>query len=222
MTLLKLLGLIVAIIFLIVFLNRIRTNCVMNLKEVYEKSKTGDVICFRSKDSSLIHEIISPFTHIGIVIETINGKKILEIHDTNDLKHVGIYNTGVNMYDLKHRLETYEGETYLCQLRSEIENYNIKNLLFKINELNKLKFNTNHKEHLMKKCMKKRICHVCFKPEPKKKLEYMFCSEFVGYILQELDVLDKDYDIACVLPGDFRFITQNGYKLFNNIIKIAI
>jgi hypothetical protein len=169
-TLFKLFGFLVAIIFLMIFLNRIQTNCVMNLKDVYKKSKTGDVICFRSKDSSLIHKIISPFTHIGIVIETINGKKILEIHDTNDLKHVGIFNTGVNMYDLKYRLKTYEGDTYLCQLISKIKHYNIQNLLFKIEELNKLKFNTDHKKHLIDKCMKKRICHTCFKPEKKKKI----------------------------------------------------
>jgi hypothetical protein len=212
---------IIAIIFLRVFLERIITDCEISVNKIESNVKTGDVICFRSNDYTFLHDLVSPFTHIGIVIETINGKKILEMHDTNDLKHMGIYNTGVNMYDLKYRIKTYEGDVYLSQLKTTVDKKKIKNLLSKIEFLNKLKFDTNHKEHLIKKCMIKRGCKKCFKPE-KKKLEYMFCSEFIGYILQELDVLEKEYDIACVLPGDFRFIIQNGNKLYKNIIKISL
>jgi hypothetical protein len=204
---------ILLVVYTIIILNRIHHTKILEIKKVYDMCKTGDIICFRSCNTSILYDIFSPFTHIGMILEK-NGKKyILEIDD-ND-------NIGVEFNDLLSRIKTYKGTLFLCQLEKIASPKNIEFFHSKLPTLIKdMKYNKDYRKHLMSNCFKKLF--FSFDNEITN-FKHMFCSEFVAYMLQELKILDTNHDITCTLPGDFRRLKDSktsGY-LYKNIIKVC-
>jgi hypothetical protein len=181
--------------------------------------KTGDIICFRACNVSILYDIFSPFTHIGMILEK-NGKKyILEIDD-NDEKYTNNL-SGVELNTLDSRIKMYKGTLFLCQLEKVVSQKNIKFFHSKLSTLTQdMKYNKHYRKHLMSNCFKKLF--FSFDNEITD-FKNMFCSEFVAYMLQELKILDKTHDITCTLPGDFRRLkdSKTGIYLYKNIIKIS-
>lgn len=204
----------------------------INLDDAYDSVETGDLICFRWKEVALEHEFISPFTHIGMVIVKTNPitnkleKYIIETHLAGDTSDIGIYKGGINIYPLKLRINKYDGNIFLAKLdksnRPRIENVN-----YFLSNTNKYKeslpFHDDYKGYFKNNCLKKRIstklnCPKCFDIEEKNGL---FCSEFVGFCLKELGILDSDFEHNCLVPGDFRFIKDsNNNILYKELLKI--
>lgn len=193
----------------------------MFINDAYNLAETGDIIYFRWNTVAFEHEILSPFTHIGIVIIKSDGiKYILETHLAGDTSNIGIFSGGVNIYPLKLRLENYKGHKFISKLSNLFRpNYNdTQNFISKIDYYKKnIPFYDDYKEYFINHCLKNRI----FYSELKDK-NGMFCSEFIGYCLIELNIINKDFNFKCLVPGDFRFIKYNGKLLYDtdNLIKI--
>jgi len=90
----------------------------IHLNNIYKYVNTGDIILFRSYKIDIIHDIISPFTHIGLIIVQNNNYYILETHKKGDTKYMGFDTEGPNLYALYERLSKYKGELFIliiCQ-----------------------------------------------------------------------------------------------------------
>ena len=58
-------------------------------------------------------------------------------------------------------------------------------------------------------------CDKCFAYYKRKG---MFCSEFIGFLLQELKILDKKHPIDCLTPSSFLYLNiGNDTNNTNNI-----
>lgn len=222
MLLLFLILILILFIFTILFkaVTIVNTKKLKSLDEIYNLAENGDLIYFRWKEVSFFHEIISPFTHIGIIIinpET-KEKLIVESHLAGDTKHLGNDKGGIHTYPLKLRLSTYDGYTFLSKLKTPPTDTDTS-IFWKNIETFKsdIPFNNKYEEYFKKTCLKKRLCKGCFDTENKKD---MFCSEFVGFALKQLNVLPKDFNHECLAPGDFRYINYNKEKLYGDIIAV--
>jgi hypothetical protein len=213
-------------IILLKAITSVNTEKIKSLDEIYNLAENGDLIYFRWTKVSFLHEMISPFTHIGIIIinpET-NEKLIVESHLAGDTKHIGNDKGGINTYPLKLRLSTYDGYTFLSKIK--IHPTDTDTLIFWRNLetfKSNIPFNNKYEEYFKKTCIKRRLCEGCFDVE---KRDDMMCSEFVGFALKQLNILPKDFNHECLAPGDFRYINYINYinynkeKLYGNIIMV--
>ena len=190
----------------------------LNTNDVYELSETGDLIYFRWNEVALGNEMISPFTHIGMIIEINNKKYIIETHAKGDTKNMGVDTGGVHIYPLKMRLNYYEGNTFLVKIKNEYKpTYdNIKYFIEDINDLKAIPFKENYKDFFYKKCIKRRVCDNCFGNEDI--TDTLMCSEFVGICLKKLKIVDDTFEYMCLAPYDFQFIKKNNSYIYENII----
>lgn len=166
----------------------------------------GDLILFRWNKVGLLHEIISSFTHVGIVIDN----QILETHLKGDTES---YRGGVHLYNLKDRINKYLGTNYILKIKTPLTNEQVHKILNKLEEYKKIPFHDEYESHFKQVCVPKMVCKNCFNDTERKG---MFCSEFVGFILKELSILPKDYNIHCLTPGSF----VNMKNIFGDLYKI--
>ena len=189
-------------------------NLNINLNQIDKYIKTGDIILFRYKNIDFIHEIISPFTHIGIIIINNNKSYILETHIKGDTLYMGYNNEGVNIYNLYDRLNKYDGNTYLLKLINPLSNKQINNLINNIPKYFKIPYIHNYKKYYFDKC----INILCNQIENNKYNNGMICSEFISYVLQDInDDLLKKINYKCVRPVDFLYNELYNNKFYNII-----
>lgn len=188
------------------------------ISEIYTLAKTGDILLFRWNTVDLVHNFVSFFTHVGIVVEIDNQKYILETHLKGDTKHMGNPNGGVHLYDLKDRIEMYNGHNFLLPLKDKFKspNYN-KIIKDNLDKYLKLQFFDNYKKYYMHQCLPRKICKTCF-AQSSPDTKYIYCSQFVGMILKDLGLLDKKMDINCISPYDFIFMKNKKERIFQDII----
>jgi hypothetical protein len=190
-------------------LNKIHINEICNLAE------TGDIIYFRWTDVDIMHEIVSPFTHIGLVIINpyTKHKYIIETHLKGDGKELGVLDGGIQQYNLNDRLQTYEGHTYLSKLKN-VYKPNLDQVLKLISNFKAFKkdipFYGDYSNYFKMNCIKYKLCNDCFTIEEKAGL---FCSEFVGFCLKELQIVNNDFNYKCMTPGDFMYISDANKNL---------
>lgn len=154
----------------------------------------GDLILFRWNKVGILHDILSPFTHVGIVI---NGE-ILETHLKGDTES---YRGGVHLYNLKERIKNYKGYNFILKKRIPLTKFQTNKIMSNLEEYKKIPFHDEYEKHFKNVCVPKKICKSCFKEHIEK--QSMFCSEFVGYILKEIGELPKDFNIQCLTPSSF-------------------
>lgn len=190
----------------------------INVSDLYSKATTGDLLLFRWHSVNLIQNFVSFFTHVGIVVEIENKKYILETHLKGDTAHMGVTDGGVHLYDLKERINMYNGYNFLLQLKEKYRNKNYEQIIKKnLNNYLKLPFFDNYKSYYMRQCFPRKICNTCFSQAPPD-TEMNYCSQFVGIVLKDLGVLDKNTNVNCISPYDFIFIKNNGDKLYEDVI----
>lgn len=192
----------------------------MHIDDIYDLCETSDIIYFRWNEVDFHHEIISPFTHIGmVVVKPDNQKYIIETHLSGDTSDIGTYRGGINVYPLKLRLNNYKGHTFLSKIKLEYKpNQNqIQDFILKINDYkSNIPFHDDYKGYFINNCLKNRLFNT-----PIEKKKGMFCSEFMGFCLKELNIVDDDFIFNCLVPGDFRYIKNKESKLiYQNLIKI--
>lgn len=166
--------------------------------------QTGDLVLFRWHTVDILHDIISPFTHVGIVIILNNKKYILETHLKGDTKHMGNEAGGVHLYELQKRIDMYDGDNFILKIKDNLINdTNSQTLYNNFSLYSKIPFHDNYTGHYKNYCLPKMACDKCFAYYERKG---MFCSEFVGFLLQELKILDKKHPIDCLTPSSFLYL----------------
>lgn len=171
---------------------------------IYDKFKTGDLILFRSKRWI---RYFTYFTHVGMIVD-FNGKKYILDLNKKKSKTFGV-KSGVKMYDLYDRIKQFKGDIYILSID---KNINIINKFFlNLNNYFNIKFDSNICINLIKIKLNIKL----------KNRDGMFCSEFIGYILQDLDILDKSYNIYTIFPKTFLKLKDvNGNQIYDNLYKI--
>lgn len=176
------------------------------LDDVYDNLKTGDLILFRSKRWV---RYLTYFTHVGMIVDFHGKKYILDLNQKN-LDNYGV-NSGVKMYDLYDRIRKFNGEIYILEMHHSMMNETRKEKFFRnLNKYFKIKFDSNVYMNILK--MK-----LGFKLNSNNR-DGLYCSEFIGYILQDLEILNKNVDISMILPKTFmKLRTDDGVYIYNNI-----
>jgi hypothetical protein len=174
----------------------------MSLNNVLSKTKSGDLLLFRSKKSCLFTNIVTPFTHIAMIIKmpNMNKIKVLEIHQSCFILD---YKTeDVNLYDINYRIETYNGDIFILFINNEIPTKQISQLL-QNKEIMNAKFDNNFiinyiKYNLLKsKTIKKNLA----------------CTYFISNILQDLNIIEKSSINIYPTAADFLHLkTIYNYK----------
>lgn len=179
----------------------------INIKYINKYIKTGDIILFRYNKIDFIHDIVSPFSHIGIVIIINDKSYILETHEKGNTLYMGFNNEGVNLYNLYDRLYKYNGITYLLKLKKTLSTENINYLINNIPKYLKIPYINNYKKYYFNNCIN------LFNNEQNN--NGMICSEFISYVLQDIFNYKKNY--KCVSPVDFVYNNLYDNKLFKII-----
>jgi len=183
--------------------------------EVYELAQTGDIIYFIHEHSYSFFKYIRPFmSHVAMVVVSpkTNEKYVIEIHAKGDKKCLGVNKkSGIHIYPLKWRIKRYLGCVYLAKLNYKLSIENIKQFINNIKDYqNNIPFDESFK---ITGC-KKLLFGVNINKDHK-----MFCTEFVGFCLQKLSVIQNYHHIT--LPIDFLFLQDSrSKKLYTQFYKI--
>jgi hypothetical protein len=186
----------------------------ISLDETYKIAKTGDILLFRWNNVDLLHNIISFFTHSGIIVEINNEKYVLETHMKNDTTQNG----GVNLYKLSERINMYHGHNFLLRLKNNLVQSNHSHIIQQhIKQYLNLPFFDNYKKYYVQQCLPRKFCNSCFSQSPPD-TPFLYCSQFVGIILKHLHLLNPNTNVNCISPYDLIFIENNGNKLYQDIV----
>jgi hypothetical protein len=189
----------------------INTNNNININQINKYIKTGDIILFKYNKINLIHEIVSPFSHVGIVVIINNKSYILETHEKGHTLYMGFNNDGVNLYNLYDRLYKYKGTTYLLKMKKPFSIENINNLINNIPNYLKIPYINNYKKYYFNNCIINKQNNYSYTGTN----EGMICSEFIAYVLQ--DILNYKINYKCVSPVDFIYNDLYDKKLYKII-----
>ncbi len=150
----------------------------IDIETVYNDLKTGDLILFSAQDYSPLNRIFSNlrFSHVGIVIKKNKKKYILELLESDYVYKNNKLYYGVNIFNLKNRIENYCGSVYLAKYNKELDkeicNEFINNILRKHKEI---KYATN-KQNLLKVLLNKHYNN------------NYHCAEFISILLDKLNI----------------------------------
>jgi hypothetical protein len=202
-----------------------------SINDICQIAKTGDVILFKIYNIPSFYHHILTYSHVGIIVvhPITKEKYIIETHQTLPKTELSLYHTssyltdGIHIYNLYNRLSqkpAYEYRLFHLQLKNKYIPDDNKVVKF-INNLpaymKKVPYYYDYEKYIWKNCVPNIICNQCFGFEEKSQL---FCSEFVVYVLKLTGVLNDDFDHRCALPGDFRFIKNNGETLYENMTMV--
>lgn len=185
---------------------------IINIDELIDTCNTGDILLFRYKSLDPLHNIISLFSHIGMIyVDRNNKKKIIETHNSGDTKYLNLDNEGVQIYDIKDRIKGYEGNVYLAKNLSQNINNNI--IHNKLEMYKNIPFNTNYRNDFINQCL------LFSKYDTSPKLQ---CSQFIGLLLKDLNVLPEDFNLTCLTPEYFLSLKDKNNELIFDITKKII
>lgn len=165
-------------------------------ENVEKELKTGDIIVFRYNLVDCGFRMFSKFSHVSMVIRKGNDLFSFEIHpeefEYNSTKV--LRKEGVELYPLLKRLKEYNGEVYLLKLKNEHYNEEIsKKIIQKIDEYKKIQFDNNFKNYFVLNMLLYNL------NLPVIKKDTMFCSEFIGHILNDINLYKIKQDKLCIL-----------------------
>lgn len=188
-----------------------------SLSDVLLHVKTGDLLVCRSRYGAwdLPGRIMSPVTHVGMVVRDHSGACIVvETHAAGDTKQLGVAESGVHVYPLDQRIQTYEGQVYLCQMTSHLSAQQEHALRKALMDLKDVPFESNYRRHFITHCFVGRRCPT---GQPR---EAMFCSEYLALALVHAGLLPSDTITECMSPSSLLDMQVNGYPLFTNLVRV--
>jgi hypothetical protein len=216
------LGLLIAIIIiLIIYLHNLFPVTTKPIRSIYDIAETGDIVFFVYEHMYPMFKYIRPFiSHIGmiIVLPKTNKKYILEIHSEGDKKNLGVSKKGgIHVYPLEWRVNNYKGNTYFAKLNSK-DKPSCKDIIPFVNMIPYYKQNIQFEERFKKIAFKKILRNRLGIPIKLNKNNNMFCTNFVGYCLNKLNIISEN---DMILPIEFLFLkNQNGEKVYNKFYLI--
>lgn len=209
---------IIALIFLLYFYKLFNINNIPYISFSKSFLKTGDLILFRWHSIDAMESLVTSFTHVGMVVKLNNNLYILETHMKGDTSHMGYETSGVNIYDLKNRINSYKGNIFLLPIKKKFMTFeNEKEIILNITNYKKIPFHDKYENHFKNICLLKKICKNCINKTNKNE---MFCSEFISKILQDINLMNENDDISCMTPHDLLYIKKNNERIFSNIVKL--
>lgn len=167
--------------------------------EAYPGLRTGDLVLFRSRAADPLRSVVSAFSHVGMVVDPGKGsgrpKLVLETHHEGDTDHMGFKRRGgVNLYDLDHRVATYDGNVYVLSLDPGFT-LDGAAVLDRVGAYAKMPFADGYRSWYIQQCMLRR--------GPRQPPTAVFCSQFVGLVLRDFGVLPPDANVWCLNPQSF-------------------
>ena len=208
---------IICIVLLMLYVHTIKNLPSVPIKSAMKQCQTGDLVLFRWFEVSPLHDLISTFTHVGMVVEIDGTKYIIESHLKGDTKHMGVHTGGVHLYDFDKRLSSYEGYKYLVKLKKHPSPNATKRFIANIPKYKQIPFYDDYTGYFKNICLPNRFCKSCVQRRDR---QGMFCSEFIGFCLKELQILEQDFDYHCLVPGDIPTLKINGNHVFDKIENI--
>lgn len=192
---------------------------VITFEKLCKIAKTGDLVIFRWNLVDVGYRLFAKHSHVGMIVRKNDKLYLLEIHP-NESKEQGIDDSGVHLYNLEKRLNEYNGDYYFTQSnitqqeRQKLSDHIFQNLK---KYKKKVKFDTNFRTVFVVNY----FCNLLNITLPKK--DTMFCSEFIGYILQKTNIYHHDKNLASINPGTFlEFQNKDGEQLFSPLYQIII
>lgn len=202
----------------------IDTEMLMTSMVSYEKleqvANTGDLVIFRWNSVDVGFRLFSKFSHVGMIVKQKGKLYLLETHPKEEEPDSEIDDSGIHLYHLKNRLEEYNGTYYFTQLKTDDDNRERlrKHILDNLKMYKKtIPFDTNFRNIFVLN-----FFYNLFGIElPKRKS--MFCSEFIGTILEKCKIYKHYKNISSINPGTFlEFKKQNGGALYGPLYEILI
>jgi len=214
---------IISVFYLIdrVYIDNEMNNCIkVNYSKLQKIANTGDIICFRWNCVDIGFRLFSKYSHVGMIVKlpNTNDLYILEIHPQEDIES-NINNSGVHLYKLKKRLKYYDGDLYYSKLNVD-NKYKLKMSKRIIKNLNKYKkeipFDTNFRNAFVLNWF-----YDIFNWELPER-NSMFCSEFIGAILQYNNIYKHHKNLQTLNPGTFLEFKQNNTNLYSEIYEVNL
>ena len=188
----------------------------VSLEHALTKVKTGDLVVCRSRYGALDLpvRIVSPVTHIGMVVRDHSGARVVETHAAGDTKQLGVTESGVHAYPLDQRIRTYEGQVYLCQMTSRLNAQQERALRKALMDLKDVPFESNYRNHFITRCFIGR------RQPTGQPREAMFCSEYLALAMVHAGLLPPDTITECMSPSSLLDLRVNDYPLFTNLVRV--
>lgn len=212
---------IVSVIFLLDSLY-IDTEMLMTPMVSYEKleqvANTGDLVIFRWNSIDVGFRMFSKFSHVGMIVKHKGKLYLLETHPKEDPES-DKDDSGIHLYHLQKRLEEYNGTYYFTQLNSTDEHreHIRKHILENLKMYKKtIPFDDNFRNIFVLNF----FCNLFRIKLPKRKA--MFCSEFIGTILERCKIYKHHKNISSINPGTFIEFKKNGKNLYGPLYYILI
>lgn len=199
--------------------NEMNSTPKMNYSKFKKTAKTGDLIIYRWEYIDIGFRMFSKFSHVAMVVK--KGKKLylLETHpnENNKSKHKP-NNQGIHLYLLKNRLSQYNGQFYLAPLNKNKNREKFTTYI--INNLSKFKEEIPFDNRFRDIFVYNYFANILgVKLEKKKE---MFCSEFIGHLLDKYNIYHHNENLVSIEPGTFLTFKKNNKKIFGDLTEILL
>jgi hypothetical protein len=182
-------------------------------------AQTGDLVIFRWNTIDIGFRLFSKFSHVGMIVKQKGKLYLLEIHP-KEIPESDIDNSGVHLYHLKPRLDEYNGTYYFTQLNTS-DSIREKLGKYILNNLKKYKKNIPFDMNFRNIFVVNYFYNLFNIKLPKRKA--MFCSEFIGTILDKCKIYKHYKNISSINPGTFlEFKKKNGTSVYGPLYNILI
>ena len=197
--------------------NEMNNTSKMNYTKFKKTAKTGDLIIYRWEYIDVGYRMFSKFSHVAMVVK--KGKKLylLETHPNENKKNKKPDNQGIHLYLLKNRLSQYNGQYYISPLKKNINRDDFTNyILTNFKKFKKeIPFDNAFRDLFVYNYFANRLG---MKIEKKKE---MFCSEFIGYLLDKYNIYHHNENLAAIEPGTFlTFKDKTGKNIYGDLTEI--
>ena len=185
--------------------------------QIGDQLESGDIVLFHNDDfnrASFFQMLVNdtPFTHCGVIYRKGNRVHVLEAHPMGygkKGKNAGkiVEKSGIELYDFRYRLETYEGQVYVLKLSRKISPERQRRFdQFVKKQISVNIFPSNQKiiHNYMWRCM---IGYDIQLP--------VHCSELVMYVLVKILKLVGDKNVGCATPKELTDLSDQLYRVVN-------
>ena len=189
---------------------KLPSNIKLNYNNIKGNLETGDLILFSCNDfisKGIKYTISSKYSHVGIVIKGKNDNLyILECDMTGSYDYLSHkdYKPGSHLIDLKTKIEEYDGTKFgfrkLKNNKSTISRSKLNKIL-KRSVL--IGFQDNWITWMIAHFKNKYLGNLFNDPD------YMFCTQYVAYVYQQLGILSKKNPNYLFTPKDFEVTNLN-------------
>ena len=171
-----------------------------------ESSHTGDLVFFRRPRVDWVHRLVSPLTHVGmIVMHPVSGEPLLaELRNADEVAGEA---AGVRLSPARSRLSQFEGALFVAPIARPLAAGRVLPL---VERLSRVPYCARMRGHIAK-------CKLLPARSRDSLVKCMVCSEFVSMLLLEMGVWDQGWQ--CVTPSDL-MVSASGSPAFHPALEL--